>query len=296
MTRRSLLAAPLLAAAPPAIPVIDTHIHLFDPTRPQGIPWPEKTNPELYRPALPARYRTLAEPFGVVGAIEVECSPWLEDNQWVLDIAAQDPVMLGMIGNLEPAAPEFPRHLERFHKSPLFLGIRYGNLWDRDFTAALGKPAFVEGLRLLAQAGLTLDSANPSPSLLADIVRLTDKVPTLRVVVDHLPSLALNDAARASLRELVARPNVFVKVSAVPLDPAVARPRLDKIFDLFGPARLLYGSDWPNSDRRGPYPKVFEAVHGYFLAKGTATAEQYFWRNSLRAYRWRKRAANQPPA
>jgi predicted TIM-barrel fold metal-dependent hydrolase len=114
------------------------------------------------------------------------------------------------------------------------------------------------------------------------------------VVVDHMPSLALNDAARASLRELVPRPNVFVKVSAVPLDPAVARPRLDEIFHLLGPTRLLYGSDWPNSDRRGPYPKVFDAVQGYFLAKGTAVAEQYFWRNSLRAYRWRKRAANQP--
>jgi predicted TIM-barrel fold metal-dependent hydrolase len=296
VTRRSLLAAPLLAAAPPAIPVIDTHIHLFDPTRPRGIPWPEKTNPELYRPALPARYRALAEPFGVVGAIEVECSPWFEDNQWVLDIAENDPIMLGMIGNLEPAAPEFPRHLERFRKNPLFLGIRYGNLWDRNFAAALGKPAFVEGLRLLAQAGLTLDTANPSPALLADIVRLTDKLPSLRVVVDHLPSLALDAKSRESLRELVARPNVFVKVSAVPLDPAVARPRLDEIFGLFGPSRLLYGSDWPNSDRRGPYPKVFEAVHGYFLAKGTAVAEQYFWRNSLRAYRWRKRAANQPSA
>lgn len=46
----------------------------------------------LYRPALPLRYRQLAAPLGVSGAIEVECSSWLEDNQWVLDVAAQDTI------------------------------------------------------------------------------------------------------------------------------------------------------------------------------------------------------------
>ena len=47
--------------------VIDSHIHLYDPTRPGGIPWPEKDDPVLYQPALPARYSSIAEPFGVLG-------------------------------------------------------------------------------------------------------------------------------------------------------------------------------------------------------------------------------------
>src|SRR3954462_3185906 len=107
------------------MPVIDTHIHLFDPTRPQGVPWPDKKNTALYKPALPDRYRKLAEPHGVVGAIEVEASPWLEDNQWVLDIAAKDRIIVGTVGDLEPGKPEFARDLNRFHKNPLFRGIRY---------------------------------------------------------------------------------------------------------------------------------------------------------------------------
>ena len=77
-----------LAAATP-VPVIDTHIHLFDPGRPQGVPWPDKKNQVLYRPALPDRYRRVTQGLGIVGAIEVEASPWLEDNQWVLDTAAR---------------------------------------------------------------------------------------------------------------------------------------------------------------------------------------------------------------
>src|SRR5882724_2883242 len=103
-------------------PIIDTHIHLFDPTRPQGVPWPPSDS-SIYKPALPGRFRQLAEPLGVRGAIEVECSPWLEDNQWVLDVAAKDKIIVGTIGNLEPGKPDFRKHLERLHKNPLFRGI-----------------------------------------------------------------------------------------------------------------------------------------------------------------------------
>src|ERR1700675_2877286 len=76
------------------IPVIDTHIHLFDPRRPEGVPWPDKDDTVLYQPALPDRYRRVTKGLGVVGAIEVECSPRLEDNQWVLDVAAKDTIVV----------------------------------------------------------------------------------------------------------------------------------------------------------------------------------------------------------
>src|SRR5215472_13097301 len=109
VTRRGFLAgataAPIAQAR--SMPVIDAHIHLFDPTRPQGVPWPEKKDTVLYRQALPDRYRTIAAPFGITGAIEVEASPWLEDNQWVLDVAAKDSIIVGTVGNLEPGAPDF---------------------------------------------------------------------------------------------------------------------------------------------------------------------------------------------
>ena len=62
---------PIWALSTP-MPVVDAHIHLFDPTRTGGVPWPEKTDTVLYHPALPPRYERLAEPHGVVGII----SPW----------------------------------------------------------------------------------------------------------------------------------------------------------------------------------------------------------------------------
>ncbi len=295
-------------AAVTSMPVIDTHIHLFDINRPQGVPWPPKDNAVLYKTALPSRYRKLAEPHGIVGAIEVECSPWLEDNQWVLDVMAKEDIMVGTIGDLEPEKPDFARNLERFRKNPLFLGIRYGNLWGRDFHARVSDPAFIAGIKRLADAGLTLDTANPNPLLTADLLRLTNAAPGLRLVIDHLPQLnpptgaAARKAYEAGLAELGRNPNVFVKISEVlrrvdgrvPKDVAFYKDRLDHLFGVFGEDRVLFGSDWPNSDTWAPYGDVFRVVHEYFTAKGRAVAEKYFWRNSIRAYRWKPRNARQP--
>src|SRR5262245_10073560 len=201
-----------------SIPIIDTHIHLFDPTRPQGAPWLGPPGVPV-QPSLPPRYRKLATPLGIVGAVKVEASPWVEDNLWVLEVAERDTIIVGVVGNLEPDKTDFGEMLARYHKNPLFRGIRYGNLWGRDITKQANNPAFIDGLKLLAQADLVLDTANPRVNLLQAIVRITDKVSDLRVVVDHLPSLDPTPETQQvyddAIRELQQRPRVFVKLSAI---------------------------------------------------------------------------------
>jgi predicted TIM-barrel fold metal-dependent hydrolase len=293
------------AAAP--IPIIDTHIHLYDPFRPGGSPWPNKNNQVLYKTSLPARYRPIAQPLGIVGAIEVECSPLYEDNQWVLDVAEQEDIMVGTVGRLVPGTAEFKTGLDRFHKNPLWRGIRYG--LGRQQGKELDRPEFVADLKALADADLVLDTANPSVSLLADVVRVSDRVPNLRIVVDHLPQMvpptepAERASYDASMKAFRGRPLIYVKVSEVlrrldndhiPTDLAFYRPRLDEILDVFGIDRVLYGSDWPNGDQWLPVPVGFKIVHEYFTGKGREAAEKYFWRNSVKCYKWVKRNASQP--
>src|ERR1035437_187960 len=294
------IAAQRLRAQPAPIPIIDTHIHLFDTPRPQGVPYPNKNDAKLYQPALPERYRKIAQPLGVVGAIEIEASPWIEDNLWVLEVAGKDSIMVGTVGDLEPGKPEFPQYLERYHRNPLFRGIRYGNLWGRDIGAELNKPEFIEGLKLLAEANLVLDTANPRPALIEAMVRVTDKVPNLRIVIDHLPPLEppaeapAREQYEANLRELAKRPQVYVKVSEVlrrvngrvPSYLNFYRPRLDQLWDIFGEDHLVFGSDWPNGDNWAPFETVLSVIREYFTGKVRAVAEKYFWKNSIAAYRW----------
>jgi L-fucono-1,5-lactonase len=289
-----------------AIPIIDTHIHLFDPTRPQGAPYSGAPGTGPLQPALPPRYRELAAPLGIVGAVKVEASPWVEDNLWVLEVAERDTIVVGVVGNLEPGKPDFAEMLGRYHKNRLFRGIRYGNLWGRDITREADNPAFIDGLRLLAQADLVLDTANPRVDLLEAIVKITDKVPDLRVVLDHLPSLEPTPQTRqaydAALAELRKRPRIYVKLSAVihrvdgklSMGLAPYKDRLDQLVANFGEDRILFGSDWPNSDGVAPIDKVVGVVREYFMSQPRAVAEKYFWKNSIAAYKWIKREPSQP--
>lgn len=275
-----------------------------------GVPWPPKDNATLYQPSLPARYRPIAAPLGVVGAIHIEASPWLEDNQWVLDTAEKDPIIVGVVGNLDVTKADFLRNLDRFRRNRLFRGIRYGNLWGYDLPAQVANPRLLAGMKALAAAGLSLDTANQNPKLLEAVVRLSDRVPDLRIVIDHLPQMQLpadpqaQRTSQSALRELSKRKQVWVKISEVlrrvngrvPADVDFYRATLDRLWGLFGEDRLIYGSDWPNSDQWAPYAAVLRVVREYFTGKGNAAAEKYFWRNSVAAYRWIKRDETQPSA
>ena len=287
------------------VPIIDTHIHLFDGTRPQGAPYtgPGGNSPTV---SLPPHYRKLAEPLGIAGAIKVEASPWVEDNLWALQVAQTDPMIVGVIGNLQPEKPEFSEYLDRHQRNPLFRGIRYGNLWGYDLQKQAENPVFIDGLKRLADADLVLDSANPNIALLQGIIRINDQVPDLRIVIDHLPAMeptaATRHAYQAALTELKQRTNIFVKLSTVihRVDGRVStdlnshRDRLDELMDVFGEDRVIFGSDWPNSDGVTSLDKIVTIVSKYFSARPLRVAEKYFWRNSAKVYKWIPRADNQP--
>jgi len=286
------------AADAAAVPVglIDTHTHFYDPTRPQGVPWPPKSDSLLYKPTLPERYRRVTHDLGVTGTVVVEASPWVEDNQWLLDLAAKDRLIVGIVGNLETGTPQFKDHLARFTKNPLFRGIRINS---RVLADGLNKSDFIGDLKRLAETDRQVDFVG-GPAMLGDIARLAAKIPELRIVIDHLPfdfPEENREQARATLRELGQLRQVFAKVSnvlrrvgdRVQTDVTFYQPALDELWEVFGPDRLVYGSNWPVSERIAPYPLVQKVVAEYFTAKGTEALEKYFRKNSFTAYRWVKR-------
>jgi predicted TIM-barrel fold metal-dependent hydrolase len=283
MNRRSFVLASgaALLAAPPS-KIIDTHIHLYDPTRPQGVPWPPKTDPLLYKRVLPETFTALVRPLGVTGTVVVEASAWLEDNQWILDLAKDHPIIVGHVGHLDPGTPDFRHHVARFSKNPLFRGIR---LSGNAINSGVPRDPFLEDLHRLADAGLMMDAignANMLPSLL----QITQKIPRLRIAIDHMPGEPPGwPDRRSELRELAASPQVYSKISGV----VGHRELLDEVWSMFGPDRVMYGSNWPVSDRLAPYTQVLKIMQDYLAGKDSATAEKYFWRNSQACYHWADR-------
>ena len=162
----------------------------------------------------------------------------------------------------------------------------------------MSRPDFVADLQRIADRDLQLDVIGDH-AMFADLVRLTDSAPQLRIVINHLPfDPAVDEAARKkaddALRELGRRSQVYAKISGVlrrvgngvPLELSFYREALDRMWATFGPSRLVYGSNWPVSNQFAPYRDVLKIPYDYFAGKGPEAANQYFWKNSLAAYKW----------
>ena len=300
------VAAKPAALAEPAGPtVIDTHTHFYDPTRPQGVPWPGKGDALLYRPVLPVEWEKLVAPLGVTGTIVVEASPLVEDNQWLLDLAAAHkprPGMqgiVGIVGRLPLGESGCDGLIARFAKNRLFRGIRVN---AQSLFAGLDDNAYLADLERFSELGLTLD-VNGSP-MNGAFDRLARRLPGLRIVVEHMGSGRFaesgpEEAWRDAIATAARHPNVFLKVSALiesaahaagrpngRTDAAFYEPWLECVWEAFGMKRLCFGSNWPVSARAGSYADVLGIVRPFFAAKGREAERWFFADASRAAYRW----------
>ena len=285
LNRRDLLgglAAVGCAAGLGSRDIVDTHIHLYEPERPQGVPWPPSTDALLYKRHMPVDFRAAVQGLGVTRAIVVEASPWLEDNQWLLPLAEGESLIGGVVGHLEAGSAGFAAQLERFAKNPLFRGIRLG---EKAIGEGVSKPAFVADLRRVTEAGLALDAIGGA-GVLVSVARLTDRIPQLRVIVDHLPFTSLGDPALAELRR---RPQVYAKLSGSLTGSGFRMEAADEVWEVFGPKRVIYASNWPVSNRVASYTSVLKLMQRYVAEKGAGAAEAFFSGNSRLAYRWMER-------
>ncbi len=291
---------PALTATPPLV-IIDTHTHFYNPDRPQSVPWPAKNDVSLFRPVLPKHYRAQPTPQPVTATVVVEASPWVEDNQWILDLAHNDRFIAGHVGNLPVGTDEFATHLKRFSANPIFRGLRVG---QGSLQTGLTQPRYLADLALLVKYNLELD-VNGGPEMLPDVARLARELPALRIVINHLANVKIDGHAppagwRRDLESAAHHKNVFLKVSALvegtgradgtaPRDVQFYQPTLDAAWLTFGIDRLIYGSNWPVSERFASLATVQGIVTDYFATKGHVALTKFFSRNAQAAYKWVRR-------
>ncbi|MFO0797169.1 MAG: amidohydrolase family protein [Gemmataceae bacterium] len=306
-TRREALTAGVTAlslgaaAGQPAAEVIDTHTHFYDPTRPGGVPWPGKDDRVLYRPVLPAEYRRLAAPLGVSGTVVVEASPRVEDTDWLLTLAKDDPFLLGVVGRLFPQDRDFSRNLTRLAADPKFVGIRVAAAEVR--ACRTDRDQF-DRLKALADAGRTLD-INGNHEAFTEAAWLAGRLPSLRIVVNHLGNPLIDGRAPPAewldaLKAAAAAKTVWCKLSALadstrrreqraPAEAAFYRPVLDAAWAAFGADRLVFGTNWPVSDHYAPLPRVVALATEFVKGKGDAAYRKVMSTSPREAYRLPRR-------
>jgi L-fuconolactonase len=302
------LAATALASAAsmesaPAPDIIDCHTHFYDPGRPQGVPWPGKSDTALYRPVYPRDYKGLAVPLGITGTVVIEASAWPADNDWILDLARSEPMIRGFVGHLTPGDPNFAADVSRLARNPSFRGIRVSG----GDVAGLTASAKLRDLAVLADHDLSLD-VNGNVASLPAVAAVARAVPRLRIVIDHVANVAIDGKAPpadwlAGMQATAAQPRVYCKVSGLvegsgrrdgkaPADVEFYRPVLDAVWERFGQERVIYGSNWPVSEVFAPLATVHRIVHEYFGTRGEAASRRYFASNSHVAYKWLNRTSS----
>lgn len=276
--------------------IIDTHTHFYDPSRPTGVPWPPRENKLLYRTVLPEHFTAVAAPHAVTATVVVEASPWPTDNQWILDLADDNPTLIGLVGHVDPNVPTFAEELRRWMAHPRFCGIRCGGRYFEDVHTG----TFLQDMTTLAEADGELDVLVRKEQF-AGVIALAERLPTLPIVVNHIGHMPIDGEAISSewvdaYQALAAHPNIYMKISAMiqqsVIQPAPTaldfyRPTLDMLWDCFGAERVIYGSNWPVVEQAGSYATAFQIVHDFFAEKGERATAQYFWENAQKVYKCR---------
>ena len=254
--------------------VIDAHLHLWNTER---LPYEWLQRPEnaaINRTFGVEDFRSRAARAGVDRAVLVQAADTAADTEAMFEIASGHPEIAGVVAWVPLDRPdEAAIQLDQLAARPGFAGIR-NLIHDQPDPDWLLRPLVGEGLALLEQQGIPFDVISVLPRHLRHVPVLSERYPALRMVLDHLAHPPLGgadpvgpgswtDAAHwGELITAAARnPLVFAKVSGLyPPDPSWTAEDLRSVvefaFELFGPDRLMFGSDWPVAELGGGYVKM----------------------------------------
>ena len=244
--------------------VIDAHLHLWNTER-LRYEWLQRPeNAAINRTFGFEDFRGRAAAAGVDRAVLVQADDSAADTEAMFEVAAAHPEIAGVVAWVPLDRPdEAAAQLARLRARPGFAGIRT-LIHDQPDPDWLLRPEVGEGLALLERSGVPFDVISVLPRHLSHVPVLSERYPALRMVLDHLshPPLGADTSEWRTLITAAARnPLVFAKVSGLyPTDPswtvADVRDVVEFAVELFGPDRLMFGSDWPVAELGGGYAKV----------------------------------------
>jgi len=239
---------------------VDAHHHLwnYDPVE---YDWIDNSMGALQRDFLNEDLQIEAVAAGVDATIAVQARQTQEETKWLLGIATGSKLIRGVVGWAPIASQQFPQELEALKEQPLLKGLRHVVQSEPD--GFLDEQTFNEGISLLGPTGLVYDILIFARQL-AESIRFVDRHPEQQFVIDHIakPAIASGefDLWSVGITELAKRQNVACKVSGMVTEadwaawtPDSLRRYFDRVLDVFGPKRLMIGTDWPVLNLAGTY-------------------------------------------
>ncbi|WP_443937730.1 amidohydrolase family protein [Pedobacter sp. MW01-1-1] len=251
--------------------IVDTHVHIWDLTRAKYA-WLEGDKSILNQSyQLEQLLPSMAEA-GVIKGVLVQAANTLEDTHLMFEAARAHSEIAGVVAWLPLENPEQTQHIlqNEFLMEPYFKGVRH--LIHNEPTADwLLQPNVLESLQVLADANIPYDVVGINTQHLETVARVVEKVPNLRLVLDHLNQPPMSRKERFGrwgvlMAELAQHENVYAKISGLgtasgnlaawgvnDIEPYVAYA-----VEAFGTRRCFCGGDWPVSLLAGSYAQVWD--------------------------------------
>lgn len=279
----------------PAFPIVDTHVHLWDPSR-IPLAWGDSV-PAINRRHLIAEYDEARGGVEVEAMVFLECDVaegrHLDEARMVGEIAEREPRLRAIVAHAPLEKGEaVAADLDVLAREPRLRGIRRLLQQEADIEAVLDDQ-FLTGLGLLPRYNLHFEICVRHHQLGA-VVDLVRRLPNVTFMLDHIAKPAIRDAQlepwKTRMAELAALPNLMCKMSGLVTEadheswqPADLRPYIDHVVETFGFDRLVFGSDWPVMTQATDIPR-WVAVLDEALAGASDSELRMFWIENAQAF------------
>ena len=233
---------------------IDTHMHFWTLAMERSYAlWMSPEQAVLYRDYAPADAKPLMTEHGVEGCVLVAAGSTVEELGYLLGLSDGHEFIRGVVGWVDMLGPDIDSELEQWSRSSRLKGIRpyLQDLADDDWIL---RPELDPTIRKMLDLGLRFD-ALIKPRHILNAVRFVERYPNLPVIVDHMAKPEINrgdhDSWARDMEQFRQLSHVHCKLSGIVTEDGSdwtyerVKPYLETVIDIFGPDRLVFGSDWP---------------------------------------------------
>jgi L-fuconolactonase len=257
--------------------IVDAHHHLWDPAT-ADYPWLTDELAAIRRPFGPEDLAPFVAAAGIGATVVVQTLSSLTETEEFLAIAATSPFVRGVVGWVDLRDPAVDETIAALRAGPggdRLVAIRH-QVHDEPDPDWLGRDDVRRGIAAVGSTGLAYDLLVRARELPAART-LVNAMPDVRFVVDHLAKPAIRDGSDPAWTAAVAsfrgRPNVWWKLSGLVTEAdwrawrtTDLQPFVDRVLEIAGPDRLLFGSDWPVCLLAAPYERVLETARSLIAA------------------------------
>ena len=265
-TRRQVLIAATTAAVAhtaPSAPTIDSHVHVW--THDSRYPWAAETKSPPDTDATAEQLLRLMDANGVQRTVIIQVIYYRWDNRYLADVLKKYPHKFRGVARVNPEDPAAPDHLSHLTEELGFRGVRISPTADAtgDWIEGALMPPLWKRCHDLKVPMTVLAPVTRMPA----VARLTERFPNLTVVIDHMADSPLQHPEELEKLLALARfPKVYVKIShswslsAQPYPYLDSQTQIKRLYDAFGPKRLMAGTDWPIVEKFCTYQQAIDVA------------------------------------